>query len=951
MKIPRIYFNHITVFFFSFLRFCTKQISIYLIIALFTFTTSQVFAQIPAQQSDRMTSDMQGLVNQGREAYNLGRYAEAINLLQQGLKFTTNNNDKPTQAVILSNLSLAYQQLGDWETAQRQIAASLKLLQNTQSSKIYAQSLDIQSRLWYMHGKPEAALKNLQQSAEIYTTLGDEAGKIANTINQVQALQALGLQQQAYNQIEHIQQKLPTIPDSAIQIQGYLSLGNVLRAVGDLKRSHSVLNQGLALAESLPPSNSNIKNAVLLSLANTLVLKGNLERDSLRDSSAYRISEPERDYNNIPWQCQQQAPDTALKSYQDAARQYQQVLATPSSPLTHLQTQVNYLSLLVKTGQFSTAQEFWQKIKLSELPNSRQSVYAHINIAKNLACIAQNSPNQQQEKPNPPTPLPYEGRGKSKLLEKDVLSFSETSIDNLLVSAIENATQLQDSRALSYAIGNRGGFYEYLASQQRNSKYLQMSQKLTQQALLFTQSIAAPDIAYQWEWQMGRISAAQGNNNEAVKFYKAAIESLNIVRSDLLSINSDVQFSYRDNVEPVYRGLVDLLLRSPIQPSNDNLTQAIENIDALQLAELQNFLKCNLGQLLPISRETNHNQNKNINNNTVFIYPIILEDRLEVIYKLPGKRFEHHTQQIKRREVQQTIQQLRSAIFSRNVSKIQAKSQQLYDWLIKPLEPSLKQQPDIKSLVFTLDGELRNIPMGVLYDKTKNQYLVQKDYAIALLPSSQLFNLNPQQKGKFKVLAAGISEKQENIGEATGIFNRLNIDELQQIAKLVPSKLLINEQFTQKNLSKEIRTGEFSVVHIATHGNFSSNPEETYLLAYKQLIKARDLDNLLRDNQVNYNTIKLLVLSACKTAEGDNRAVLGLAGLALRAGANSTLSTLWQINDDSSAKLMAQFYTELKKPGVSKAEALHRAQKALMAQPEYQNPYYWAAYTLVGNWF
>jgi CHAT domain-containing protein len=171
-----------------------------------------------------------------------------------------------------------------------------------------------------------------------------------------------------------------------------------------------------------------------------------------------------------------------------------------------------------------------------------------------------------------------------------------------------------------------------------------------------------------------------------------------------------------------------------------------------------------------------------------------------------------------------------------------------------------------------------------------------------------------------------------------------------QIAKLLPSKLLINEQFTQEKLSQEMGTGEFSVVHIATHGNFSSDPEQTYLLAYKQLIKARDLNNLLRNNQVNSNTLKLLVLSACKTAEGDHRAVLGLAGLAVRAGASSTLSTLWQVNDDSVSQVMVQFYTEFNKNGVTKAEALHRAQKALMAQPEYQNPYYWASYILVGNW-
>jgi CHAT domain-containing protein len=274
------------------------------------------------------------------------------------------------------------------------------------------------------------------------------------------------------------------------------------------------------------------------------------------------------------------------------------------------------------------------------------------------------------------------------------------------------------------------------------------------------------------------------------------------------------------------------------------------------------------------------------------------------------------------------------------------KSQTVYNWLIKPLEPN---SPAINTLVFTLDGELRNIPMSVLYDANKKEYLIQKNYALALLPNSQLFDLYSQPLKQPKVLVGGVSEKQENIGEETRIFNKLNIEEIYEIAKLLPSKLLINEQFTQQNLSKQIQTQEYPIVHIATHGNFSSNPEDTYLLAYKQLIKAKDFNNLLQ-NQANSNTIKLLVLSACKTAEGDHRAILGLAGLAVRAGADSTLSTLWQVNDKSTSQLMVQFYTEFKKGGVSKAEALHRAQKALLAQPEYQNPYYWAPYILVGNW-
>lgn len=899
----------------------SKRLVLSLILGFFLFQTPHIFAQVPAQ-NNRITIELE-LVKQGHQAYDLGRYSEAVRLLQQALQFAINRDDKNTQSIIHSNLSLAYQQIGDWDAAQKEIAVSLQM-QNPKS-KVYAQSLDIQSRLWYAQGKPEFALKSLQQAAEIYASLGDEAGSIGNIINQAQVLQGLGLYQKAYTNLEQIQQSLLGISDSTIAAQGYLSLGNVLRAIGELKQSQVVLNKGLEITKLSPEfaSERQVNNGLVLSFANTLWAKGTLERERANT----------RNYDNIPWLCNQQPiPDNALKSYRDAIFQYQQLLAAPLSPAMRVKTQINYLSLLVETKEVSAAQALWHEVKLSDLANGRQAVYAKINAAKNLTCIAQNSSD-------------------SSILKE---------VDNLLSTAIQDARQLQDERTLSYALGNHGGFYEYLAwsnqkspqksifkSNKSNINYLTTSQNLTKQALLITQPLMAPDIAYQWEWQMGRILASQGKNKEAVAFYKTAVESLKRVRGDLLAINSDVQYSYRDNVESVYRGLVDLLLRADnSQPSQDTINQAIENIDALQLAELQNFLRCNFSELLPVGQ---NQKNQNIGANAAFIYPIILEDRLEVIYKLPGKPLQRYVNPIKRVELQETVRQLRTAIFTRNVSKVREKSEKVYSWLIKPLEPHLQESRDIKTLVFALDGELRNIPVGVLYDASNKEYLIQKDYALALLPNSQLFDLQTQPLEQLKILAGGVSQKQENIGEAMGNFNQLNIDELYQIAKLLPSKLLLNEQFTPENLSKQIQSNTFSIVHIATHGNFSSDPEDTYLLGYKKLIKARELNNLLK-NQVNANTIKLLVLSACKTAEGDHRAILGLAGLAVRAGADSTLSTLWQVNDNSASRLMVQFYTELKKGGVSKAEALHRAQKTLIAQPEYQNPYFWAPYILVGNW-
>jgi len=196
-------------------------------------------------------------------------------------------------------------------------------------------------------------------------------------------------------------------------------------------------------------------------------------------------------------------------------------------------------------------------------------------------------------------------------------------------------------------------------------------------------------------------------------------------------------------------------------------------------------------------------------------------------------------------------------------------------------------------------------------------------------------------------LAAGISEPR-NIENR--IFEPLKVeDEISQIAGAIPTQQLLNAQFTKTNLQQEVNSDAFSIVHLATHGRFSSNPEDTYILAYNELLRAQDLNNLLRGSNSS-KAIELLVLSACQTAEGDKRATLGLAGLAVRAGARSTLATLWQVSDESTVKLMEQFYNQLNEPGVTKAEALHRAQQALLNDQKYQNPSSWAPYVLVGNW-
>lgn len=448
------------------------------------------------------------------------------------------------------------------------------------------------------------------------------------------------------------------------------------------------------------------------------------------------------------------------------------------------------------------------------------------------------------------------------------------------------------------------------------------------------------ELSYLQQWQLAKSRQKHQDLKGAIAAYEGLLNKLTSVRQEELNLN------FPEQIEPVYREYISLLLSQSSQTSSLVLEKAIQQIDALQLAELENFLGCDLKQQLQV------NQNlEQIDPKSALFYPIILPNRLEVIYKLPGQSLNSYRTFVSEKVVESTLKRLRTSLLRRNAGEIISSAAKLYEWILKPIEGQLKS---IETLVFVLDGDLRNIPLAVLYDQENQQYLLEKPYALALLPSSQLFELkaNPIQ---VQVLGGGISEPLE-VGELN--FSALNANqELEEIAEIVSTTTLLNNEFTQTRLKENLNKSPFSVIHLATHGNFSSDPLQTFLLAYGyekargELLNPNDLNNLLRTSESKIiNQIELMVLSACQTALGDNRATLGLAGLAVRSGARSTLATLWQVSDESTVKLMKEFYQIWTTKKVSKAKALHQAQQQLLQEPRSQNPYYWAPYILVGNW-
>lgn len=820
----------------------------------------------------------QNLVAQSRKFYEAERFAQAIAIWQQAAAAFKATGDELSLTMTLGNLSLAYQQLGQWTEAEAAIAQSLNILQTAKTinikerSQILAQALDIKGRLQLAQSKAEDALNTWQQAAEIYTKIGDRNSVIRNRINSAQALQALGLYRQAQKTLTETTQLLQNQPNSALKVTGLRSLGNVLLATGDFEQSRQVLEQCLAVASALPDKQAIAD--VLLSLGNTA---------------------------------------RAGRDTQKAIEFYRQAANAATSATTRIDAQVNQLKLLLDTKQYEAFRALLPQIQtqISDLPPSRTAVYARINLAESLIRFRQNSTT-------------------------DTPSWLE--IAQPLSTAIQQAKSLQDRRTQSYALGVLGRVYE-------QTQQLSNAQDLTQQALFMASTIDAKDIAYRWQWQLGRVLRARGDIKEAIAAYQQAVNTLQSLRYDLVAVNPEVQFDFREQVEPVYRQLVELLLQSPQAlggvSGEDYLRQARDTIEALQLAELDNFFR--QACLGPISQIDEVLDQKD--QTAAAIYPIILPDRLEVIVKLPQKPLLHYATAVPQKQVESTLYKLRQNLVEPSTTAIaEAKSisQQLYNWLIKPAANDLAQTK-IKTLVFVLDGPLRNIPMAALYDG--KQYLIQQ-YGIALTPGLQLVNPKPLRNQKLRAIAAGLSQPLLGFAPLPNVKR-----EVEEIHSEIPSTILLNNQFTSKALQNQINSQPFSVVHLATHGQFSSKAEQTFIVAWDKPIYVKEFNNLVRTrDSTRPEAIELLVLSACETAAGDDRAALGIAGVAVRAGARSTIASLWNLNDQSTAQLMSQFYRELANKTLTKAEALRRAQLSLLQNPQYQRPMFWAPYILLGNW-
>ncbi len=555
-----------------------------------------------------------------------------------------------------------------------------------------------------------------------------------------------------------------------------------------------------------------------------------------------------------------------------------------------------------------------QALKVSLGSNSLSEVKALLNL---LRMSPQNKQYQQQAIDILIT-LP-DSRSKAYSLIKLAAYQSGTAKVDSLNQASLISTTLGDWRTQSFALGDLGNFYE-------QQKDLSVAIENTRAAILAAQRAMALDSLYRWQWQAGRIYRQQGAKTEAIEAYTQAITSLQSIRGDITSASKDLQFDVRDEVEPVYRQLISLLLNNE---SEVTIPKALEVAELLKLTELQNFFG---DECLEIKTVLNQPKEIQITDKAT-INSLILDDKTYIVFQFKNKIIKHYSIALSKAELENKVKNFRDVLEDfQSGDKYLALCQEFYNLLIRPIEGDL-QKLKPSELIFINDGILRNVPMATLHD---GKHFLIENYPISYTLSNNL-NSQTSQQSRSSIIFGLTVEKPP--------FPALpNVEiETQAVQDIIKGEKNLDSKFTEFNLEQQIRKRNYSIVHIATHGEFKGTLNSSSLQAFDNRISLQELETIFRGNK---NFIDLLALSGCQTAAGDSRSTLGIAGLAVRTRVKNVLSSLWYINDADVVVLIKDFYTQIQKRGETKAEALRKAQiKAINTRTT--PPAVWSSFILV----
>jgi CHAT domain-containing protein len=517
---------------------------------------------------------------------------------------------------------------------------------------------------------------------------------------------------------------------------------------------------------------------------------------------------------------------------------------------------------------------------------------------------------------------------------------NNAKIKGACLQAERLASQINDFRTQSNALA-------CLARLSEDSGNFKDAVVKTRKALFLAQTINATELEFRWQGQLGRLLAKKTDEAdiEAAKAaYDSAIDSFARVQTQLVSSGRSLDpRRLRQMIDPVFTEYAKLLLKGKNKVTRrehqKNLERAKFAFERLKGVELQNYFQdaC-VAELQARRKEPDPDSFKGV----AVLYSIVLPRQLILLLRLPDRSIRAFPRDVNSADLLDNAKIFLRDLQDESKTGDRDLESYFYNLLMGHIPQELFQ--GIHTIAFVPDSILALVPLAALYDEQKNEYLGDR-FAVATVPGLDLFDPKPLGKQEMLLLLAGLTQKVKGYPEL-----RYVQDELTNLEKRFQSTVLQDQAFSWGNLNKVLGTKPYTIVHIASHAQFGGSLGDTYLLtAGGKKMHMNDLEKLIMPRRFRKKAIELLTLSACETAKGDERDALGLAGVALKSGARSALASLWTVNDEATSRLMTIFYNNLKGKKMSKAQALQKAQQELREEGK-EDPYYWAAFLIIGNW-
>ncbi|BCL38844.1 CHAT domain-containing protein [Nostoc sp. MS1] len=848
------------------------------------------------KDSSYATSEEIMLADIGAVYFRMGQYTKALDFYQQTLAMQKVSDDKIGVIQTLNNIGVVYVNLGNYTQALDSYQQALTTLQECCSNYTGTKAaiLNNLASTNFSLGQYKKSLELAEESANIYSKINNDAEKA--TKQEIKLLyDYLGQNSQALQQVASRANVGDAFGKDSFQFQGRAlnlnNIGQIYLSLGKYDQALKLYQQALNIYKE-----NNYKPGIAVTLNNIARVNANLGKYPQAielNQQALTIYKEVGDrtgegvtISNLGQIYQKQ------NQYDKAGELYQQALAMHRE----VNDKVSEAATLKLLGDTLSAQNQPQLA----INFYKQSVNLTESIRQNLRAI----PTDIQQSYTQTVAERYR-RLADLLLKQNRPAEAQQVLDLLKIQEVNDFIGKRRSQPHTAVVnsGQRGTNTEPQPTQTLplQPQEQEISQKYS----------AIQDKAIALGQELTKLRQITPSTRTATQEKRIA---------ELVKLEQTITAEFNKFTKtPAVVALVQQLSANSGQ----------ENLSLRQL----NSIRDNLRQL---------------NKKAVLLYPLVLEDRLELVVVTADAPPIHRSVPVKQTELYQVINDFRQAIVV-PYKDSKAPANKLYNWLIKPIENDLKQA-NAQAIIYAPDSKLRYLPLAALYDG-KN-WLVER-YIINNITAASLTKLNNKPLTSLPTLAAAFTKGDYKVavGERQEIFSGLPFakTEVDNLAKTIKgTKIVLDKDFSPQVTVPQMN--DYKIVHLATHGMLvSGDPENSFILfGNGDRVTLKDIENWSLPN------VDLVVLSACQTGLGNQlgngQEILGLGYQIQLTGAKAAIASLWAVSDGGTQALMDEFYKELKTGKLTKAEALHTAQLSLLKNNgQFAHPYYWASFILIGN--